>query len=151
VLQPNVCAKYSTKHFIGFSLRSLCICYGLFDADDLMALRALAEAVTCAIHFVPRSKPPHVGQFWRCHLPSFSKGQILALSLWISNCTTTANLLDPFYTHVQSSRTTARISAWLGHRRKQPETSSVGLFTCASESRSGQLSESLGMLVKASL
>ena len=71
VLQLNVCAKHFMEHFIGFWLRILCICHGLFDADDLMALRALPEAMTSAIHFVPWSKPPHVGQFWYCHVPSF--------------------------------------------------------------------------------
>jgi hypothetical protein len=50
------------EHFIGFWLRILRIGHGLFDADDLMALRALAEAMTSAIHFVVRTKPTHVGQ-----------------------------------------------------------------------------------------
>jgi len=71
VLQLNVRTKYFVEHFIGFWLRILCIGHGFFDADDLMALRALAEAMTGAIHFVPWSKPSHVGQFWYCHVPSF--------------------------------------------------------------------------------
>ena len=71
VLQLNVCAKHFMEHFIGFWLRILCICHGLFDADDLMALRALAEAMTGAIHFVPWTKPTNVGQFWLFHAPSF--------------------------------------------------------------------------------
>jgi len=75
VLQLNVCEKHFIEHFIGFWLRILCICHGLFDTDDLMALRALAEAMTGAIHFVPWSKPPHVGQFWSCHVPSFPQAR----------------------------------------------------------------------------
>ena len=45
------------EHFIGFWLRILCIGHGLFDADDLMALRALAEEMTGAIHF---HRPDHI-------------------------------------------------------------------------------------------
>jgi len=71
VLQLNVCAKRFIEHFISVRLRILCISRGLFDADDLMALRALAEAMTGAIHFVPWSKPTHVGQFWFFHASSF--------------------------------------------------------------------------------
>jgi hypothetical protein len=33
-----------------------------------MALRALAEEVAGAVHFVPWSKPPYVSQFWLCHV-----------------------------------------------------------------------------------
>jgi hypothetical protein len=47
-----VCAKSFIDHFGGFWLRILCISHGLFDADDLIALRAFAEAMTGAIHFV---------------------------------------------------------------------------------------------------
>jgi hypothetical protein len=36
-----------------------------------VALRAPAEAMTGAIHFVPWSKPTRVGQFWFFHVPSF--------------------------------------------------------------------------------
>jgi hypothetical protein len=61
VLELNVCAKHFIEHFSGFWLGVLCIRHGLFDADDLVALRALAEAMTGVIHFVPWSKPPHVG------------------------------------------------------------------------------------------
>ena len=71
VLQLSVRAKRFIQHFIGFRLRILCIGHDLFDADDLMALRALAEAMTGAIHFVPWSKPTHVGQFWFFHASSF--------------------------------------------------------------------------------
>ena len=71
VLQLNVCAKRFIEHFIGLWLRILCISHGLFNADDLMALRALAEAMTGAIHFVLWSKPTHVGQFWFFHADSF--------------------------------------------------------------------------------
>lgn len=71
VLQLNVCAKHFLEHFIGFWLRILWMCHGLFDADDLMTRRALAEAMTGVIHFVPWSKPPQVGQFWCSHVHSF--------------------------------------------------------------------------------
>ncbi len=36
-----------------------------------MALRALPESMAGAIHFVPRSKPPHIGQFWCFHVSKF--------------------------------------------------------------------------------
>ena len=71
VLQLNVCAKRCIEHFIRFWLRILRIRDRLFDADDLMALGALAEAMTGAIHFVLWSKPTHVGQFWFFHADSF--------------------------------------------------------------------------------
>src|SRR5438876_6055412 len=87
VLQLNVRAKRFIEHFIGLWLRTLCISHGLFDADDLMPLGALAEAMTGAIHFVPWSKPTHVGQFWFFHADSFP-GQRTPPALWISNCTT---------------------------------------------------------------
>lgn len=50
VLQLNVCAKRFIEHLIGFWLRILRISH---DADDLKALRALAKAMTGAIHFLP--------------------------------------------------------------------------------------------------
>jgi hypothetical protein len=62
-------AERLIEHFVGCRLRILCIRHGLFDTDDLMALRALAEVMTGAIHFVLWSKPPHVGQFWYFHVP----------------------------------------------------------------------------------
>jgi hypothetical protein len=71
MLKLNVYAKRFIEHFSGFRLRVLCICHGLFDADDLMAFRALAEAMTGVIHFYPWSKPTDVGQFWLFHIPSF--------------------------------------------------------------------------------
>jgi hypothetical protein len=40
-----------------------------------MALRALAKAMTGAIHFVPWSKPANVGQFWFFHAPSFPQSE----------------------------------------------------------------------------
>jgi hypothetical protein len=52
VLQLNVHAKRFIEHFVGFSLSTVPTCHGLFDADDLKAVRALAEAMTGAIHFV---------------------------------------------------------------------------------------------------
>lgn len=63
----SVCAKRFMEHFTGFSLSARSIGDGLCDADDLIALRAPAEVVTSAIHFVPRSKPSHVRQFWIFH------------------------------------------------------------------------------------
>ena len=71
MLQLNVRAKRFIKRFISFRLRILCISHDFFDADDLMALGTLAEAMTGAIHFVPWSKPTHVGQFWLFHASSF--------------------------------------------------------------------------------
>lgn len=52
VLQLNVCAERFIDHFVGFLLRVLLIGHGLFDTDDLKALRALAQEMTGAIHFV---------------------------------------------------------------------------------------------------
>ena len=45
--------------------------HGLLDADYLTALRALAEEMTGAIHFVSWSKPTHFGQFWPPYAVSF--------------------------------------------------------------------------------
>jgi hypothetical protein len=70
VLQLHVCAKRCIEHFSRFWLRILRISRRLFDADDLMALGALAETVTGAIHFVLWPKPTYVGQFWFFHSPS---------------------------------------------------------------------------------
>jgi len=70
VLQLNVRAKRFIEHFAGLLLSTRSIGHGLFDADDLMAIRALAKAMTGTIHFVPWSKPTHVGQFWLFHTPS---------------------------------------------------------------------------------
>jgi hypothetical protein len=67
VFQRNVRAKRSIEYFIGFWLRILRVSHDLFDADDLMTLRALAEAMTGAIHFVPWSKPTQSCQFWFFH------------------------------------------------------------------------------------
>ena len=69
VLQLNVCAKRFIEHFSGFSLSTRSVGHGFFDADDLMALRALPEAMTSAIHFVLWSKPTRIGQFWFFHTP----------------------------------------------------------------------------------
>ena len=62
VLKLNVGAKQFIEHLSRFWLRVLCICHGLFDADNFVAFRTLAKAMTGVIHFVPWSKPPHVGQ-----------------------------------------------------------------------------------------
>jgi len=77
VLRLSMCAKRFIEQFIGLSLRTLCISHGLFDADDLMARRALAEAMTGAIHFVLWSKPTHVSQFWCFHAFSFPQAGLL--------------------------------------------------------------------------
>jgi hypothetical protein len=70
-----VCAKRFVQHFSGFSLSTRAVRHGLFDADDLMALRAFAEAMTGAIHFFLWSKPSHVGQFWLFHASSFPRAR----------------------------------------------------------------------------
>src|ERR1039457_6059736 len=51
VPQFKVCAKRFMEHFIGFWLCIRCSSHGLFDADDLRALRAPAEPMTGPIHF----------------------------------------------------------------------------------------------------
>jgi hypothetical protein len=71
VLQLSVHAKRFIEHFISFRLRILCRGHDFFDADDLVTLGTLAEAMTGAIHFVLWSKPPHVGKFWFFHASSF--------------------------------------------------------------------------------
>jgi hypothetical protein len=82
VLQVNVSAKRFVQHFTGFSQSTRAVGHGLFDADDFMALRALAEAMTRAIHFVLWPKPSHVGQFWPFHASSFPQFANLT-RLWI--------------------------------------------------------------------
>jgi hypothetical protein len=77
VFQLGVCAKRLIEHFVSLSLSTRSIGHGFFDADDLMALRALAEAMTGAIHFISWSKPTYIGQFWSCHMASFP--QVVAL------------------------------------------------------------------------
>jgi hypothetical protein len=66
-----VYAERLFENVTGFSESTRSIGHGLFDADDLTALRALAEAMTGAIHFILWSKPTYVGQFWFFHTPSF--------------------------------------------------------------------------------
>jgi len=70
VLQLDVCVKCCEKFLRGLWLRVLRLRYGLLDADDLKALRALANRMTCAIHFFLGSKPRHVRQFWFFHIRS---------------------------------------------------------------------------------
>lgn len=67
MLQLNVIAKRLIEHFNGFSMSARSTGHGLFDADDLMALRALAETMTGAIHFAPWPKPTRVDQFGLFH------------------------------------------------------------------------------------
>ena len=74
--------KRFIEHFTGLWLSTRSIGHGLFDADDVMALRALAEAMTGAIHFVPWSKPAHVGQFWLFHTASFPQARRFGY-LWL--------------------------------------------------------------------
>jgi hypothetical protein len=71
VLQLNVCAKGFIERFIDFLPSARPIGHRLFDADGFMALRALAEAVTGAIHLVPWPEPTYIGQFWPFHAVSF--------------------------------------------------------------------------------
>src|SRR6202040_2033950 len=71
MLQLNVYAKRLIEFFTGFSMSARSIGHGLFDADDLMALRALAETMTGAIHFAPWPKPTRVDQFRFFHILSF--------------------------------------------------------------------------------
>jgi hypothetical protein len=77
-----VCAKSFMEHFSGFSLSTRSIGHGFFDADDVMALRALAEAMTGAIHFVLWSKPTRIGQFWFFHTPVSHRPNSLAIPMW---------------------------------------------------------------------
>ena len=71
MLQLNVCAKLFIERSTCFSLSTRSISHGLFDADDLMALGALAETMTGAIHFAPWPKPTRVDQFGFLHTLSF--------------------------------------------------------------------------------
>ena len=77
MLQLNVCAKCFIERFICFWPSARHIGLGLFDADGFMAVRALAETVTGAIHLVPWPKPTYIGQFWPFHAVSFPQaGQV---------------------------------------------------------------------------
>ena len=71
VLYFNVYTKRFMEYFSGFRLGVPCIRHGLFDADNLAAFRALAEAMTGVIHLYPRSKPIHISQFWCSHCSQF--------------------------------------------------------------------------------
>jgi hypothetical protein len=71
VVPFNVRAKRFMEHFVGFWLGIPFSSHGLFDADDLMALRAFAKAMTGPIHFIPWSKPTNISQFWFLHAHSF--------------------------------------------------------------------------------
>jgi hypothetical protein len=64
-------AERLINHFTGFSLSIRSIGHGLFDAENLLAARALAEAVTGAIHFVLWPKPTRTSQFGLFHIQSF--------------------------------------------------------------------------------
>jgi hypothetical protein len=65
------CAKRFIERFSCLCLNIRSIGHSLFDADDLVALRALAETMTGAIHFVPWPKRTHGGQFWLFHTSQF--------------------------------------------------------------------------------
>jgi len=71
MLQINVFPKCFIERFIGFLGSARPIGHGFFDADGFMARRALAEAMTGAIHLVPWPKPTYIGQFWPFHAVSF--------------------------------------------------------------------------------
>ena len=71
MLQLNVCAKCFIERFIGLFPGARPIGHGLFDGDGFIALRALAEPVTGAIHLVPRPKPTYMRQFWTFHAVTF--------------------------------------------------------------------------------
>jgi hypothetical protein len=68
VLQVGVFAKRFKEPFIGFPQSARPIGHGFFDADNLLALRALAKAMTGAVHFVLRPKPTYIRQLWFVHL-----------------------------------------------------------------------------------
>ena len=72
MLELNVRAKCFVEHLIGLLPSARSIGDGLFDADGFTTLRALAEAVTGAVHLVPWPKPTYIGQFWLLHAVSFS-------------------------------------------------------------------------------
>ena len=75
------------KHFTRFCLGTRPISHGLFDADNLAAARALAEAMTGAIHFVPWPKPTRISQFGLFHIASFPQAARLSQP--------SGNLIDP--------------------------------------------------------
>jgi hypothetical protein len=75
VRQFNVCAKRFIELFAGLLLSTRSLGHGLFDADDLMTFRTLAEAMTGSIHFIPWPKPSRLGQFWLFHAPSFPQAR----------------------------------------------------------------------------
>lgn len=76
--QLNVCAKSFTERFIDFLPTTPSVGHGLFDADDLVTSRTLAEAVTGTVHFAPWSESINGGQFWLSHtLVSARRGAAL--------------------------------------------------------------------------
>ena len=83
VFQLDVRAEYLIEYFPGFLLRLPSIGFGLFDTDNLTALRALAEEMTGAIHFVLGAKPTHVGQFWFFHAHSFPLAELFGYPIEI--------------------------------------------------------------------
>ena len=81
----NVSAKHTIEHFSGFWPRILWACHGFFHADDFVALRAFPESMAGTIHFVPRSKPPHINQFWCFHLSNLpTRRAQIARARWIA-------------------------------------------------------------------
>jgi hypothetical protein len=83
VFQLDVRAEYLIEYFPGFLLGLSSIGFGLFDADNLMALGTLADEMTGAIHFVFRAKPTHVGQFWFLHAHSFPLAELFGYPIEI--------------------------------------------------------------------
>ena len=86
VPQLNVSAKRIIEHVTGFSLSAWSIGHGLFDTDDLTALRALAEAMTSAIHYPSVQANPRQSILgFSCpsvsHRPGYFRSQLSAYSL----------------------------------------------------------------------
>jgi hypothetical protein len=123
VLQLNVCSKRFVEHFAGLSLSTRSIGHGLFDADDLMALGALAEEVTSAIHLVPWPKPTRVRQFWLFHALSFPQAGLLGYQKGreeISPLSSISRHLDSAGS--PTAPVTSESDSWLRHsdRAKKP-------------------------------
>ena len=84
MFQLNVCAKRLIERSTCFSLSARPIGHGLFDADDLMAVRAFAETMTGTIHFAPWPQPTGVDQFGFFHTLSLPQPRpdLLPLGFW---------------------------------------------------------------------
>jgi hypothetical protein len=87
VRQFNVCAKRFIELFAGLLLSTRSLGHGLFDADDLMTLRTLAEAMTGSIHFVPWPKPTNASVNSGFFMPQVSHRPDGLATLWIFKLT----------------------------------------------------------------